>query len=495
MYAPRGIGYSEVGDIEVFADGDDLHLFHLTLPNHDVVQHVVSRDGLCWEPLPPALWTGSPGDVDDDQIWTMSVTEADGTYHMIYTALARADDGRVQRVAHAESTDLIHWVKTGNRAVAEADPRWYESTVAESGAVSFRDPKPVWANGRWYLAVCARTKDGPVMRRGAVALLVSDDLRKWEHLGPLVAPRRYWDLECPQIFTIGGTWYLTAGIMEDGTQRYWWADDVRGPYTVPADGGILAPRGHYAGRVVTWRGQDLYLCWHRPLGHHGPTLVDWATQRNTAGKFVPAPLVLTQRPDRSLACGTFDGWSGYGETAPAALSPASLTAFQAHPAGNGTGFWELAPPAGTMDVLTTSTDQTDLDVAGTLRIDAAAGGLAFRVDAQTGAGYFVELRAGTRGVALQKLLPTRDRWTGQQRFAYTDYQRGELRDALARDAAIPFRLILSGPYIELTLADEVVISTLSGEVVSGRFGFWVEDGTGSLGDIMAAPLKPVPITA
>ena len=130
MYAPRGFGYSEVGDIEVFADGDDLHLFHLTLPNHDVVQHVVSRDGLRWEQLPPALWSGSPGDVDDDQIWTMSVTEAGGTYHMIYTALARAEDGRVQRVAHATSTDLIRWDKRGNRAIAEADPRWYEATMA-----------------------------------------------------------------------------------------------------------------------------------------------------------------------------------------------------------------------------------------------------------------------------------------------------------------------------------------------------------------------------
>ncbi len=495
MYAPRGFGYSEVGDIEVFADGDDLHLFHLTLPNHDVVQHVVSRDGLRWEQLPPALWTGSPGDVDDDQIWTMSVTEADGTYHMIYTALARAEDGQVQRVAHAESTDLIHWRKTGNRAVAEADPRWYEATVEESGGVSFRDPKPVRADRRWYLAVCARTKDGPIMRRGAVALLVSDDLRSWEHVGPLVAPRRYWDLECPQIFTIGGTWYLTAGIMEDGTQRYWQADDVRGPYTVPADGGILAPQGHYAGRVVNWRGQDLYLCWHRPLGHHGPTLVDWATQRNTGGKFVPAPLVLTQRPDRSLAYETFGGWSGYHDGAPAPLAPAGSTALQGESTGEDGLVWSLAPAAGTMDVLTTAGDHGDIDVSGTILIDAAAGGLAFRVDPETGAGYFVEMTVGSRTVALQKLLPTVDRWTGKQRFAYTDYQRGELRQPLERGAAIPFRLILSGPYIELSLGDGVVLATLSGEVVSGRFGFWVEDGTGSMEDVMAAALKPVPIRA
>ncbi len=495
MYAPRGFGYSEVGDIEVFADGDDLHLFHLTLPNHDVVQHVVSRDGLRWEQLPPALWTGSPGDVDDDQIWTMSVTEAGGTYHMIYTALARAEDGRVQRVAHATSTDLIRWDKRGNRAIAEADPRWYESTMAESGSVSFRDPKPVRANGRWYMAVCARVKDGPVLRRGAAALLVSDDLLSWEHLGPVLAPHRYWDLECPQIFEVGGTWYLTAGIMEDGTQRYWQADAVDGPYTVPADGGILAPQGHYAGRVVRWRGQDLYLCWHRPLGHHGPTSVDWATQRNTAGKFVPAPLVLTQRSDRSLARGTFDGWAGYHDGDRVALVPADRKTVQDQQAPVDAGAWTLATASGTMDVLATGTDHGDLDVAGTLRIDAQSGGLTFRHDPETGAGYFVELRAGSRDVQLQKLLPTLDRWTGQRRFAYTDYQRGELREPFPRGGEIAFRLILSGPYIELSLGDEVVISTLSGEVSNGRFGVWVEDGSASLGQVMAAALRPVPITA
>lgn len=492
MYAPRGFGYSEVGDIEVFADGDALHLFHLTLPNHDVVQHVISWDGLRWEQLPPALWTGAPGDVDDDQIWTMSVTRADDGHHMLYTALARAEDGLVQRVAHARSDDLIHWTKTGNRAIAEADPRWYEATVAGSGAVSFRDPKPVRADGRWYCAVCARVDRGPVMRRGAVALLVSDDLLTWEHVGPAIAPGRWWDLECPQLFEVGGSWYLTAGIMEDGTQRYWRADAIEGPYTVPADGGILAPRGHYAGRVVAWRGQLLYLCWHRPLGHHGPTQIDWATQRNNAGKFVTAPLVLTQRLDGSLARTSFAGWAAYRDEEAAPILPGSALSSADSPDA---GSWALDPGPGRMDALLTGADHGDLDVAGTLTLDAASGGLAFRVDPETGAGYFIEIRSGSRTVTLQKLTLTTDRWTGQRGFRYLDYQRGDLREPYDRGTALPFRLIVSGPAIELTLGDEVVLSTLSGEVTTGRVGFWLDDGTGRLDDVTGSPLRPVPIRA
>ena len=111
MYTPRGFGLSEVGDIEIFAHGDELHLFHLTLPNHDVVQHVVSTDGLTWNPLPDALRTSDHGACDDDQIWTMSVSEHDGTFHMLYTALARAEDGWSSEPATPPRTDLITWTK------------------------------------------------------------------------------------------------------------------------------------------------------------------------------------------------------------------------------------------------------------------------------------------------------------------------------------------------------------------------------------------------
>jgi beta-fructofuranosidase len=476
MYTPKGFGYSEVGDIEVFADGDDLHLYHLTLPNHDVVQHVVSRDGLAWEQLPPALWTGAPGDVDDDQIWTMSVTDGgDGTFHMLYTALARAEDGLVQRVAHATSTDLVTFEKTSNRAVAEADPEWYESTLAESGAVSFRDPKPVRWDGRWLMAVCARVKGGPVMRRGAVALLESDDLRTWTHRGPVIAPGRYWDLECPQIFEVAGRWYLTAGIMEDGTQRYWQAETPEGPYRVPADGGILVPQGHYAGRVVRWRGQDLYLCWHRPLGHHGPTLVDWATQRNSAGKFVPAPLVLEPRDEGSLRCAPFAGWDGYRD---AALDL-------------GDGEWRVDAPAGGRDEATVDAPG-DFTLEGTLTLDAPMGGFTFRTDGETGEGYTIEFVAGRTEVALQRLELTTNRWTGQQGFRYVEYQRGRLPSPIARGVPMAIRLVVSGPSVELAVDGEVVLSTLTGFRTEGTFGLWADGGTIALANAVAWSLRPVP---
>jgi hypothetical protein len=50
--APQGFGRPEVGDVEVFPEGDRLHLVHLPLPAHDVVQRAVSDDGWSWQTLP-----------------------------------------------------------------------------------------------------------------------------------------------------------------------------------------------------------------------------------------------------------------------------------------------------------------------------------------------------------------------------------------------------------------------------------------------------------
>lgn len=490
MYVPRGFGFSEVGDIEVFPRGDELHLFHLTLPNHDLVQHAVSTDGLSWRELPAAIRTSDPGACDDDQIWTMSVTEHDGAFVMVYTALSKAEHGQIQRTAVAHSADLITWRKSDRNPVAKADPRWYEAGLEDAGRVSWRDPKPTLINGVYYAAICAREKDGPLPRRGCVGLMTSVDLERWEVQPPLATPRRYWDLECPQIFIINGRYYLTAGIMEDRTQRYWLAPSLAGPYQVPPDGGILAPAGHYAGRVCTWQGRHLYLCWHRPGTREGPVDVDWTTMSNQAGKFVVAPLVLTQRPDGSLGRQSFPGWDAYREDGVTTPGSAGRGTLLDVPVGTSLA-WSLESDPGQMDTLVTDAECGDLQATGVLRLEAVTGGLVFRFDPEASDGYFIELQAGSADVVLKKWLLTSDHRTGQPWFRVEILQRGSLPAPLVAGSAAPFSLILSGPYIEFELNSQVVIATLSGERQSGRLGVWVESGRISIDQFHAVPLRPL----
>ncbi|MDQ3539945.1 MAG: hypothetical protein M3440_04595 [Chloroflexota bacterium] len=485
MYAPRGFGLSEVGDVEIFPHGDELHLFHLTLPNHDVVQHVVTSDGLSWRTLPNALRTGEPGDCDDDQIWTMSVSDHEGLFRMLYTALDRAGDGMIQRTALATSPDLVTWTKSLRNPVAEADGRWYEADPATSGAVSWRDPKPIRVGDTWYAVLNARTRGGPIMRRGCVGLLTSTDFERWEVRPPLFAPGRFWDLECPQVFTIDGMFYLMAGVMEDLSQRYWMAPSIAGPWMTPPDGGHLAPDGHYAGRVATWRGQDLYMCWHLP-----PTKVaDWTTSRNPHGKFIPAPLTLTQRADGSLACGSFDGWSGYGMTPPAPVTPQQTTLFRDAETTGTDDEWSLSMNAGELDLLASADEQTDFHLTGTLRLNTPSGGIAFRLDGDTGGGYFIELNAGSDTVVLQRWSLIRRPHSNRQWFTVDALQRGRLRQPFAPGTPLELGLIVNGPYIELSLDGEAVIATLSEATSSGRIGIWADSGAIALANARLAPLR------
>jgi beta-fructofuranosidase len=464
VYAPRGFGLSEVGDVEVFPEGDRLHLFHLTLPNHDVVQHVVSADGLSWQTVPNALRTGEPGDCDDDQIWTMSVTERGGTCYMVYTVLARAEDGRMQRTALATSTDLIRWTKHSANPVGQPDPRWYEAELGEAGWVSWRDPKPILVDGTYYAAVCARERSGPPMRRGCVGLLASTDLIHWEPHPPLFAPRAYWDLECPPVFQIGRHFYIAAAVMEDRTQRYWVADQFAGPYRVPEDGGILAPRGHYAGRVCRWRDLDLYFCWHKAD-------YDWLGFHNPHGKFVPAPLLLEPRDDGSLARRSYPGWEAYRVGPSVTPAPLGTSLFQGRSVAGG---WRLATDVG-RDVLATFEAVEDVLVEGTLELAAPIGGLAFRLD-DTGGGYFVEFVRESGEVALKKWLPGRTQDDGRPWFRYAELQRGHLRRRLAPASAVSFRLLLNGPYVEASVDGEVVLATATAERTVGLIGIWAESG-------------------
>lgn len=481
MYTPRGFGLSEVGDIEVFPDRDELHLFHLTLPNHDVVQHVVSTDGLTWRPLPDALRTGDQGACDDDMIWTMSVSEHDGLYHMLYTALARAEDGRIQRTAHATSPDLITWTKDPRNPVAEPDPRWYEHDPATTNMVSWRDPKPVLVDGTWYAAVNARENRGPMLRRGCVGLFTSTDLETWDVRPPVFAPGRFWDLECPQIFTIDGAWYLTAAIMEERTQRYWLGESPTGPWRQPPDGGVLAPKGHYAGRVLHWLGQDLYMCWHLPPGGRA----DWHDAENPHGKYVVAPLALHRRDDGTLACASFDGWDALASDEPERLSAAATSLYRGTPVYD----WQLTTNPGELDLLASAEELADFRLTATLTLDAPVGGIGFRLEGDSGGGYFVEIEAGSDRVSLQKWLGARTQWGDRPTFTWQELQRGWLRRAVAQGTPLALQVISSGPYIEVAVDGEVVLATLSGQRTTGQFGIWAESGTVALAEPMLTPLQ------
>ena len=285
-----------VWDFWVAREGPDYHVFYLQAPHELVEQelrhwnasvgHAASDDLRNWRVLPDALHPGPEGAWDDGAIWTGSILERDGTWHMLYTGInarERQEEAIIQRIGLATSTDLIRWEKHPQNPLIEADPRFY----------SQRDPSPLesermWRDpwvfqhprtGKYHALITARTIEGPADGRGVIGHARSSDLVRWETLPPLTEPGHFYALEVPQLVELGGRYYLlfstwaeahSAARREEtrlepvGGTHYLIADDPLGPFRFSTHDFLMGdPVGSlYSGKLVEGPdGRPYFLAW------------------------------------------------------------------------------------------------------------------------------------------------------------------------------------------------------------------------------------------
>ena len=191
----------------------------------------------------PALGTGSV------------LRDQDGLYHLFYTGHNDTGNGGKGRecVMHATSTDREKWVKDKDAVLFAPDGYSKDD---------FRDPEVFWVDEDqcYWLLIAARenTKGGVVLR------YTSPDLQQWDIQGPLFAPMSQYMLECPDLFCIGDTWYLTYSW--DCVTYYAIGNSMNGPFVAPRDNildgmGLLAGNGFifYAAKSAELNGH-FYLC-------------------------------------------------------------------------------------------------------------------------------------------------------------------------------------------------------------------------------------------
>lgn len=194
---------------------------------HPSIGHAVSDDLRHWEVLPDALAPSTEDAFDDWTTWTGSVVRDDaGTWWMFYTGSRHADDGLVQRIGAARSTDLLTWDKVSSDALVSSDARWYEQYgTAAWGDEAWRDPFVFRhadpgdgstdsstdsstngsTDGRWHMLITARATHGPDAGRGVVGHAVSDDLVSWDVLPPITQPHTgFGQLEVNQVEIVDG---------------------------------------------------------------------------------------------------------------------------------------------------------------------------------------------------------------------------------------------------------------------------------------------------
>ncbi|MDO4861134.1 MAG: family 43 glycosylhydrolase [Eubacteriales bacterium] len=235
----------------------------------------------------PALGTGSV------------LQDPDGLYHLFYTghtSLGNSGQG-TECVMHASSTDRENWVKDG---VLFNAPEGYSS-------VDFRDPEVFWVERDqcyWLLIAAHEETLG-----GVVLKYTSTDLKNWELVGPIFAPLKQYMCECPDLFCIGDTWYLTYSW--DCVTYYAMSDSMDGPFVAPRDNlldgkGMTEGNGFifYAAKTAEIDGKT-YLCgWLGRMGMSSDSgMYQWA------GSVMNHELV--QREDKTLGVKAPDTFADY----------------------------------------------------------------------------------------------------------------------------------------------------------------------------------------
>lgn len=250
-------------------DGEDLHAFYLKAPqsleNPDLrhhnaqVGHSVSKDGTHWTELPDTLLRREGDFFDSQGIWTGSVLKNNGVWHMFYTGIDKNSKGRIQRIGHATSLDLITWERVGDEPILTATSAWYATSETDpKNEEPFRDPWVFFYEDQWHMLVTARDTQGD----GTMAHAVSADLYNWELKEPLISNAQFDQLEVFQVVEVDGRWILIfcaapQDIHRPGVEKSYAtfaaaATSPLGPFDLDTATPITPGGGIYAGRIVTF---------------------------------------------------------------------------------------------------------------------------------------------------------------------------------------------------------------------------------------------------
>lgn len=184
----------------------------------------------------------------DLYVFTGSVIEANGQYHIFYTGHNphfRKQNKPEQGVMHAVSDDLLSWRKIPEHTFFAPGDK-YEPHDWRDPFVFYDDE-----SREYKMLLAARYKTGIPRRRGLTAMCASKDLINWEVREPFYSPDLYFTHECPDLFKMGDWWYLVFSEFTDLIQtRYRMSRSLKGPWLTPKRDTFDA-RAFYAAKTAS----------------------------------------------------------------------------------------------------------------------------------------------------------------------------------------------------------------------------------------------------
>ena len=155
------------------------------------------------------------------------------------------------------SADGVRWTKDPNNPCLLPKTDLYES-------LDWRDPYAFYNDEDkcYWMILSARRNSGPIARRGCVVLYRSRDLATWEHYGPIYDPKHTNCPECPELYRIGDTWYLSySRFSEFGGTIYRMSDNPFGGWRTPRYDRIGSRRFYAAKSMADDKGGRYYFGW------------------------------------------------------------------------------------------------------------------------------------------------------------------------------------------------------------------------------------------
>jgi beta-fructofuranosidase len=482
-YHPEGL---YVWDIWFFTRGDEVHLLHLqkkrpgsTRPEEydGAIGHAVSTDLLSWKELPPALFRGSEGSLDDLDLFTGCAIAHEENFYLFYTARMRREKGIYQRICLATSDDAIHWEKYP-QPVIEPDPRWYTKEDCRDLIIQ-KHPETGEFHG-FYAAGVPKTE---LVERNVIAHVRSRDLIHWTHEPPVFLPVGQAVVECPDVFFLNGRWWMTCNAGHHYGARagfsdpyvtwgtiYASAERIEGPYRQGEDNVLIGSMefNGFCCRSAVWKGRR-YLFYGQGERIDGrdrgkPTTGTITTPKellvSPQGNLQPvySPLI-EQRAERELIA-----------------QPTSSELIEIGGRFGTPGEWN----AGAKQILATSPKSWSVRICGP---DAES--FIFTAD--------LSLQSG-RGIGLlfrQSLAVFLDNQEQALVFTHlTQLQRLDCR-RIHVEHGHPYRMrvVAKEEFFEVYLDDQLILNFVRYEPPRGRFGFYVEAGEGTFSNVRAMDLK------
>lgn len=222
---------------------------------------LVTNDGVNITDYGEVLPAGEYDDADYACYTGSVIMGKDGKFHIFYTAQNNYNPGYhkegrpLQFVAHAVSDDLIHWTKIHEDTFG-ADESVYEPWDWRDPFVFYNEEEDCY-----YMLLAARLAGASEKNGGCVGLCQSKDLIHWDAKEPFFNPGSYMTHECPDLFRMGGKWYLVySTFSEKFVTHYRYADSIRGPWLAPIED-TFDGRAFYAAKTAMVNGERFAFAW------------------------------------------------------------------------------------------------------------------------------------------------------------------------------------------------------------------------------------------